>query len=266
MIADLPNLRVYYEDEGSGEPVVLLHSLGTDERMWGPIVPPLLADGWRVIRPDLRGHGRSGQPPGPYHLDDFADDLAAFARAIGVDAFHLVGLSLGGMVGQAFALRHPEMVRSLVLADTTSHYPPAGRAIMEERAERVGAEGMAAVASETVARWFTPEFAAAHPDVVAQYQTGVEEMDPAGYAAAGRAVAAVAYRDRLGEIGAPALVIVGTEDQATPPEQAEELAAGIRGAEIERIPGAHLSPVEAPEAFSEAVLRFLRMVARGRPA
>ena len=261
MIAELPRLRVAFEDEGQGPAIVLLHSLATDRTMWDGVAPLLVGGGFRVIRPDLRGHGSSARLAGPYSLEDFADDLAGLLDHLEVATPHVVGLSLGGMIAQAFALRHPGRAHSLVLADTTAEYPAAGRAIMEERAALAEREGMAPVVEPTIGRWFTEGFAASRPAVVDRYRSLIRSNDPLAYAASARAVASVAYRDRLGDVKTPALVIVGEHDLATPPELAAELAQGLSGAELVRVPGAHLSAVEAPEPFAATVLAFLRAMA-----
>lgn len=260
MSINLPDVSVHHREQGKGPPIVLLHSLATDGSMWDGVAPRLARAGYRVLRPDLRGHGRSGRPPGPYRLEDFAADLEGWIDALGLGRPHLVGLSLGGMVAQAFALRRPRGVRSLVLANTTALYPAAGRAILEERAALAEVEGMAPVAKATVARWFTPAFAAKRPTVVQAYREGTEACDPAAYAAAARAVAGVAYLGRLPLLKVPTLVIAGRDDAAIPPAAAEEITRAVPGAQLALIDAAHLSAIEAPEAFADTVLRFVRSV------
>ena len=257
MIAQLPHLRIAFEDEGHGPAVVLLHSLGTDRTMWDGVTPLLVGGGFRVIRPDLRGHGRSERPTDAYSLDDFADDLAQLQDWLEIATPHVVGLSLGGMIAQAFALRYPGRARSLVLADTTAEYPTAGRAIMEERAALAEREGMASVVEPTIGRWFTEGFTASHPAVVDRYRSLIRSNDPHAYAASARAVASVAYRERLGEIDVPTLVVVGEHDARLRPAS-EALVAAIPGAELALIDGGrHLFLWEVPEQVTPVVDAFL---------
>lgn len=235
--------------------VVLSNSLGTTHAMWEPQVPAL-AEHFRVVRYDTRGHGGSPVPPGPYSIDDLADDLLGLLDRLGVEKAHLVGLSLGGMTALRLAARNPERVDHLVVLCTSALLgPPEG---WLERAATVRAEGTAAVADAVVARWYTPAFAAAHPDLVAAAKATVASIPPDGYAACCEAIAAMDQTAHLRDIAAPTLAIAGADDPATPPEHLERIAAAVKDGRLLVVPqSAHLASQEQPEAVTRAVLEHL---------
>ncbi|SFP72727.1 3-oxoadipate enol-lactonase [Amycolatopsis arida] len=239
-----------------GEVVVLSNSLGTDLRMWEPQVAPLVAAGFRVVRYDTRGHGRSPVPPGPYGVPALAADVLALLDRLDVPAAHVVGLSLGGMTGMWLAAHAPDRVRRLVLCCTSAR--PGNAGTWRERAARVRAEGMARVAGESVARWCTAEWRAAHPGLA----RGLREMAAAtpaeGYAACCAALSDVDLTADLGAITAPTLVISAAADHALPPEHGRLVADAVPGARfavIER--AAHLGSYERPEAFTRLITEHL---------
>lgn len=237
--------------------VVLSHALGTDLMMWDELANTLSAD-CRVIAYDHRGHGGSESPAGPYTMADLADDAARLLRELDTGPVVWVGLSMGGMVGQELALRHPSLVRALVLANTTSVYPEAARQTWKTRIETVQAQGVEAVADAAMARYFIDEFRAAHPATVARFRHRLVTTDAQGYVGCCHAVGMVDTTARLGEIQVPTLVIAGDRDQGTPVAMGEALAKGIAGAGLEVIEDAsHLSAVEQPGVFAGLVGSFL---------
>ena len=250
---------------GEGPPVVLVHGLGLDRRMWRRQVPALVGAGYRAVACDLLGHGRADRPTRPgsaYSVDDLAEDLlAALDRAKTADRdgrLALIGLSLGGVVAQAIALAAPTRVAALVLADTAAWMGPEASAVFTERAAVVESEGVEVLVAPAIERWFTPELVATRPDEVTGYAKILRENDPFGYAAACRSLATFDVRARLLEICCPTLVVVGDRDRATPPEMARLLADGIPGAELRVLgPAGHLPTEECWPAFNEAVLGFL---------
>ncbi|WP_169946632.1 3-oxoadipate enol-lactonase [Microbispora sp. H11081] len=233
--------------------VVLGPSLGTTLDLWEPQLPALTRT-WRVLRYDLPGHGGSPSTTG-VPRDLTVDDLAAGVLALldrhDVDTAAYAGVSLGGAVGTTLALRAPDRVASLVLCCTSARFgdPESWR----ERAALVRAQGTRPLREATKGRWFTPGFPGA-----GRYLDMLAGADPEGYAACCDALAAFDVRDRLGEVRAPALVVAGAEDPATPPAHAEVLARGIPGAELLVVPGAaHLATAERPDVVNEAITRHL---------
>ena len=245
--------------QGQGAPVLLSHALGLDVGMWDDLAARLaggdLGAPHEVLRYDHRGHGGSAAPSGPYAMDDLVDDAARVVREWGRGPVTWIGLSMGAMVGMGLAIRHPELVSTLVLANTTSLYPEAGRTAWAQRIATVDAEGMAAVAEMVVERYLHADFRAAEPAATQAIRSRILANDPAGYAASCAAVAGVAWQDRLGEIRCPTLVISGARDTGAPPSMGQAIAERIPGARFELIADAsHLSVLETPETF-EALLR-----------
>jgi 3-oxoadipate enol-lactonase len=250
-----PQLRVAVQGEGA--PVVLSHALGLDLSMWDGLAPTL-ARTHAVARYDHRGHGGSAVPAGPYTLDALVDDAARVVREWGRGPVVWVGLSMGGMVGQGLAIRHPELVKGLVLANTTARYPDVARDAWRQRIAAVEGGGMAAVADMVVERYLNADFRASHPDVAQALREQLLRCDPSGYVATCHAVGAVDFLDRLGEIAVPTLVIAGGRDVGATPEMGRAIAERIPGARFELLESAsHLSVAEEPKAFETAVQGLL---------
>jgi 3-oxoadipate enol-lactonase len=237
--------------------VVLSHALGCDLTMWDGLANQLAGD-CRVIVYDHRGHGSSDAPAGLYAMAELADDAARLLRELDTGPVVWVGLSMGGMVGQELALRHPALVRALVLANTTSGYPEAARAVWEQRIATVREQGIEAIADAVMARYFHDGFRADKPATVARFRRRLLTTDAAGYIGCCNAVGQVDTTARLGQIAVPALVIAGELDQGTPVTMAQTLTEGIPGASLTVLKDAsHLSAVEQPEAFNAAVAGFI---------
>jgi len=234
--------------------VVLSNSLGATRAMWDPQVPAL-AERFRVVTYDTRGHGESPAPAGPYTLDDLVDDLVALLEEVGARRAHVVGLSLGGMTAMRLAAREPGRVARLALLCTSAK---ADGQAFRDRAAAVRGSGTAPLAPTVVGRWLTPGFAAEHPDLVARLEAMIVAADDEGYAGCCEAIASMDLRGDLPRIAAPTLVVSGAEDLALPPEHQEAIAAGIRGAELLSIsPGAHLANLEQPDRVTGALLGHL---------
>jgi len=237
--------------------VVLSHAIGCDLTMWDGLANQLAQDS-RVIAYDHRGHGSSESPAGPYTMADLADDAAALLRELDTGPVVWVGLSMGGMVGQELALRHPALVRALVLANTTSGYPQAARDAWEQRIATVNESGIEAIADAVMGRYFHDGFRAAHAATVARFRRRVVSTDTVGYTGCCNAVGTVDTTVRLASINVPALVIAGELDQGTPIDMSQTLADGIPNARLEILHAAsHLSYIEQPDAFSHAVSTFI---------
>jgi 3-oxoadipate enol-lactonase len=246
----------YRLDGVAGAPaLVFSNSLGTDLRMWDAQAEAL-GDAFRVVRYDTRGHGGSGVPAGPATLERLGRDLLALLDHLELGQAHLCGLSLGGLTAQWLAAYHPARVARLVLSNTA---PRIGS--VESWGARIAAVesgGMQAIADAVLARFFSPAFRAAHPEIVAGYGASLSSIAPAGYVACCSALREADLRPALGAIAAPTLVIVGSLDEATPPAQAEELHQAIRGSGLALLDGvAHLANVEAPGPYSALLRRFL---------
>jgi 3-oxoadipate enol-lactonase len=237
-------------------PLLMINSLGSTLEMWRPQVAAL-AGRFRLIRYDLRGHGRSPAPPGPYALADLGGDALALLDRLGVGRAHVCGLSIGGMVGMWLAAHAPERVGRLVLCCTAARLGPAR--MWAERARAVLAGGTAAVADAVVGRWLTPGHAASHPDLVRELRAMVAATPAAGYAACCGAIERMDLRADLAGIAAPTLVIAGADDPAIPPEHGERVAAGIAGADLRVLAGAaHLANIEQADAVTGLILDHLR--------
>lgn len=250
-------IKIHCEIEGAGPWVVLNHALACDLGMWDEQLPAL-REHFRVLRFDARGHGASSVPPAPYTFAQMARDLDGLFTAVGIDRAHLVGISLGGMVAQEFALAYPQRVASLALCDTTSRYPAGTDRIWQERIAMVRAEGTGPLVAATLERWFTPPFRAARPDVMARIERMIRSTSAEGYIGCGAAVPTIDTTDRLAAIGCPTLVVVGEHDAGTPPAMAQIIQRGIAGAELKVIEAAsHLCNIEQPEAFNRVLLEFL---------
>lgn len=244
-------------EEGRGDAVVLVHAIGCDLAMWDDVAPAL-ARHFRVIRVDARGHGRSPVPPRPYSLGQLAGDVVGVLDRLRIERAHWVGLSMGGMIGQAFALAHGDRLCRLVLANTTSSYGAEGRGMWEARAKAVEEGGMAAISDLAMARYFSDDFRARQPDIVDRVRRRFLATDPAGYIGCCDAIRDLDFTAQLPRIEAPTLVIAGEKDAGTPPAMSEAMAARIRAARMAIITGAaHLSAVEAPGEFGRRVLDFL---------
>ena len=250
-----PQLRIAVQ--GNGPPVVLSHALGLDLHMWDELAERL-APHHAVLRYDHRGHGGSARPRGPYTMDDLVDDAARAIREWGRGPVAWIGLSMGGMVGQGLAVRHPELLRGAVLANTVGRYPAAARPTWAARIAAVEQGGMAAVADAVVERYLHGDYRAAHPDVAARLRARLLRTDPAGYVACCHAVANVDWLDRLPGIRLPTLVLAGARDAGATPEMAREIAERIPGAALQVFADAsHLSVAEVGDEFHAAVSSFL---------
>jgi 3-oxoadipate enol-lactonase len=252
-------IHIHYALEGlvDAPSVTLSHSLAANLSMWDPTVSALLPR-YRVLRYDMRGHGRSDVPEGPYSLDQLAEDVRGLLLALGIRRTAFVGLSIGSMIGQVLALKYPEMLRCLVLCESSSRTPPEMKPIWDERVRLAHAQGMAAHVEPTIERWFTPPFRQGNPRVVDPVRDMIRSTPPKGYEGCIRAIQGLDLLDRIEAIRVPTLIVVGEEDPASPVAGSQEIHERIRGSELVILKSAaHLSNVEQPEAFNRAVTEFL---------
>lgn len=247
-------MALAFVDEGSGFPLLMGSSLGTDSRLWAQVASSL-THSRRVIRYDHRGHGSSPVPAGDYTLEQIATDALELMDSLGIKQADYCGVSMGGMVGMWLAANHPSRIRRIVLASTSAHMAPQQPWI--DRAALVRAEGMASVVQPTLERWLTPEFLAANSPAVTVTRDQLIGTDPQGYAGCAVAVGEMDLRSALGSITAPSLVIVAENDPSTPPSHGEFIAEAITGSELVRVQGRHLALVEHPETFVGVIDEFL---------
>jgi 3-oxoadipate enol-lactonase/4-carboxymuconolactone decarboxylase len=256
MFIDVNGLTIHVLQDGppGAAPLVLLHSLGTNAHIWDDQAAEL-SRSFRVIRPDLRGHGLTGCTPGPYSMALLADDLAGLLDALGVGRAHIGGISIGGLVAQAFAAAHPDRAEFLILADTALAIPPAQS--WTDRAALVRAEGISAIADAVIARWVTPAFLDA--PATAGLRAMLLRTPAEGYAAAAEAIAAADFTESTAALNIPALVIVADQDQATPVSSAEALHLALAGSLLVVVEdAAHIPTVEKPAEITAAIVNFLK--------
>jgi 3-oxoadipate enol-lactonase len=250
-------IDINYSIEGEGPWLTMSHSLACNLRMWDEEAKRL-SQRYKVLRYDTRGHGGSGAPAGAYTLDLLADDLHGLLQALGVRSTHFVGLSMGGMIGQTFALKYPGMFKSLALCDTTSRYPAEAAGAWVERIKTVETQGMEPLVASTLERWFTEPFRKARPEVVEKVAAMIRATPAPGYVGCCHAIPKINLTARLKEIRCPSLVIVGKDDPGTPVAMAEEIHRALPGSKLVIIPSAaHLSNLEQPDAFNQALGEFV---------
>ena len=260
-----PMLRVAVQgpDDAPGVPIVFSHALGLDLHQWDDLAARL-APRHAVLRYDHRGQGESARIARAFGLDDLVADAARVIREWGRGPVLFVGLSMGGLVGQGLAIRHPDLVRGVVLANTTAAYPETARAAFVQRIQAVERGGMAAIVPAVLERFLRPEVQQAKPELAEWVRHTLERADPTGYAATCRAIATVDWTSELPQASCPALVIAGRHDVGATPEMAEHIAAAWPGARLHLIEGAsHLSALEQPQAFEAALASFIAQVEAG---
>ena len=254
MITSRDGVAINFEVEGRGRRVTLLHGVGSHLQVWDDVAASL-RDRFTLLRYDLRGHGKSGKPPGPYNLDDYVADLAALLDAQPVDRTTLVGFSFGGMIAPAFTVRHPERVRALGIVSAVAGRTPEQRAAVVKRADELGRGGASMTVGAAIERWFTPEFRAQNPDIIERQIQRVLGNDPGGYAAAYRVFAESDLIDDLGKISCPTLVMTGDHDTGSTPTMAMAIHERIAGSRLVILPRyRHSLLIEA----TSDVLRELR--------
>jgi 3-oxoadipate enol-lactonase len=261
MLLPLDGRCLYYDLAGpeNGPVVCLTHSLSSDSGMWAEQVPALLAAGFRVLRIDMRGHGGSDPVAGDYTMDQLAADVAAIIEALGIGQMHFVGLSIGGMIGQAFAINYGAKLNSLMLCDTSPGSPPDAKETWAPRIAAVTKAGsLVPLADGTMERWFTDAFKSCNPCRWRQIRDTILGTTARGFLGCGAAIQNFDFVPRLPTLKIPTLVVCGADDQGTPPSANKRIAALVPGARYEEIEKArHLPNVEQPAAFNRIMMGWL---------
>lgn len=258
MHARLNGVEIGYSIEGDTGPwLVMSHSLGCTRAMWDPQMPAL-AGRYRVLRYDTRGHGQSEGPPGAYALEQLADDAAALMDHVGIERAVWVGFSMGGMIGQVFALCHASRVQALVLADTTSEHHATPQSVWDERIRVAHERGMAPLVQPAIGRWFTAAYRENQPDTVAAVAATIAGTSVNGWAGCCAAISAVHTTPDLAAIGCPVLVMVGEHDIGTPLASALTIHRHLPNSVLVVIAdAAHMTCIEQPAQFNRALRVFL---------
>jgi 3-oxoadipate enol-lactonase len=261
MLITIDGRRVAFDLVGPQDaPVVCLaHCLSADGGVWAEQLPALLAAGYRILRPNMRGHGGSDATPGPYSMSQLAQDVVDLLDALGLGRVHFAGVSIGGMIGQALGVEHPDRVASLMLCDTSPEAVPGGQAMWDERFAAVRAAGsLEPLADAAMERWVTDAFCPRRPDLWRAIRDTVAACSPEGYIGGSQAIIDFDVAAKLGAVRTPTLAVCGAEDWATPPEGNRRIAAAIPGGRYEEIADArHLPMTERPEVFNPLLLGWL---------
>lgn len=246
-------LNVSVEGRDSGPTLMMSNSLGCTMVMWEPQMPALTKL-FRVIRYDRRGHGKSGMN-GPTSMERYGKDVLAILDDLNIDKVHWCGLSMGGMVGQWLGANAPERFNKIILANTSCYYPDPTNWHNRIKAVREG--GLAAVADAVIGGWLTADFREREPETTAKMKAMLLASPVEGYLAACEALSTLDQRALLPKIKSPTLVIAGRQDNATPVAAGELIRSSIASASMTLLDAAHISNVEQPHAFTEAVVGFL---------
>ncbi|WP_368518481.1 3-oxoadipate enol-lactonase [Rhizobium sp.] len=257
---DLPTHRLHYRVDGTTSEtsdkawLIFCNSLGTDLRMWDRQIREL-ADSFRILRYDRRGHGLSSAPPRSYTLADLGGDVISLMDALGIPRAHFCGLSIGGLTGQWLGIHHRARFEKIILCATAAKIGSAEG--WTARIDDVRASGLEALVPATAERWFTPEFRASHPDATARVLDSFSRTSKEGYLGCCEALRDADLREDIGSISNPILALSGADDSVCPPNDLEAIAKGVCDGRHLCLPGRHILNVESPDAFNAAVCDFL---------
>lgn len=250
-------LEIAWHEEGGGPPVLMLHGVGSSLESFDALAARLRPR-FRLLRYDLRGHGASGKPAGPYALADYVAEATALLDARGIARADVLGFSFGALIAQALALAAPARVRRLVLVSSVAGRTPQERSRMRERADTLEARGATGTIEAAMERWFTPGFRERHPEVVEARRRRALANDPQGYAAAYRVFATADMDEELAAIDAPTLVMTGEHDVGSTPRMARLIEQRIAGSRLEILAGLRHNVVEeAPRLVATLTEDFL---------
>ena len=248
-------LNVSVEGRDGGPTIMLSNSLGATMQMWEPQMAALTKL-YRVIRYDRRGHGKSGAPKGPYTMERLGRDVLGVLDNLGIRKINWCGLSMGGMVGIWIGANAGDRVNKLILSNTASYFPD--RAVWDGRIKMVREKGLAGIVDANMERWFTKGFREKNTQAIAKITEMFAATPLDGFLGCCEAVRDMDFRQSTPTIAVPTMVIVGSQDPAMPPSAGEDIHKMIKGSKLVAIDAAHLSNVEQPKAYTDAVLNFLR--------
>ncbi|NND19989.1 MAG: 3-oxoadipate enol-lactonase [Silicimonas sp.] len=255
-IAQVNGVSLHYREDGvpEGRPVVFANSLGTDLRLWDPILPHL-PGGLRIVRYDKRGHGLSDCPPPPYSMGALVSDAEALLDVLNIRDAVFVGLSIGGMIAQGLAIKRLDQIRAMVISNTAVKI--GTKEMWDDRIAAVRSGGIEALADPVLERWFSKPFRAS-PELT-QWRNMLIRQPRDGYIGCSAAIAGTDFYTTTASLTLPTLAIAGTEDGSTPPDLVRETAGLIKGSRFELIRGAgHLPCVEQPEQYAAHLTDFLK--------
>src|SRR6201986_515165 len=247
-------LDVSVEGRDGGPTLMLSNSLGCNLQMWEPQMK-VLTQLFRVIRYDRRGHGKSTVAPGPYSMERFGRDVLAILDDLNIDKVHWCGLSMGGMVGQWLGANAPERMGKITLANTACYYPDPSNWLARIKIVKEG--GIAAIADAVIGNWLTADFREREPQITANMKAMMLTTPVPGYIACCEALSTLDQRDLLPKFKSPTLVIAGRHDMSTTVAAGELIRSKIPGVSMTLLDAAHISNVEQPLAFTDAVVGFL---------
>ena len=261
MLINLDGRRIYYDLNGpsDGQVICFTHSLASDGGMWAEQLPLLLNAGYRVVRLDMRGHGGSDPVAGDYTMEQLADDVAASLVFLGIDKVQYIGLSIGGMIGQAFAIKYGSRLISAMFCDTMPCTPEGAAGAWGPRMEAVkNANSVAPLADGTMDRWFTPAFKERNPDRWKEIHATIAGTTAAGYLGCAGAILNYDFIPQLPSVSTPTLVVCGSDDEGTPPAGNKKIAELIPGGRYEEIAEArHFPNVEHPDVFNKIMMDWV---------
>jgi pimeloyl-ACP methyl ester carboxylesterase len=251
------DVTLNYRIDGSGDPLVCIHGVGSYLEAWSGVVERL-KDRFTILTFDLRGHGHSSRAKGRYEIDDFVNEALALADKAGFSTFNLAGFSLGGLIAQRLALTHLERLRKLVLLSTVAGRTPEERTRVLERLSALRAGTPADHHNASLSRWLTEEFQDNNPEVIATLRQRDAENDPECYAAAYRVLAETDFGGFLDQIRCPALIATGEDDAGSNPRMARYMHERIPGSKLAILPGLrHSILIEAPQTVADLMREFL---------
>ena len=240
--------------DASHPAIVFSNSLGTKYSMWQPQIDALQKD-YYVICYDTRGHGASSAPQGPYSIEQLGKDVIQLLDHLNIQKASFCGISMGGLTGQWLAIHHPDRFNHVIVCNTAAKIGQAQA--WNERAALVREQGLKPIADTAATRWFTEPFIQSNTAIVQSLSNDLGAGSPEGYASCCEALAKADVREELASIQIPVLIIAGQQDPVTTVEDGQYMLDRIRNAQLFEINASHISNIEQPEAFNQAVLNFI---------